>query len=475
MPVLWEASSAPLTASLIFGVGVRHETYRTLQVTHLIEHLVMGTLPKSALDHNAWVDMNRTSFFATGEAGSVVEFIHRVCAALSDLPLDRLEHEARVLEAEDSRGEHPALAVALNIRYGNKGMGLASLDGPGARTLTRDHVRKHLRRYFTRANCVLVLTGEPPTSLRLSLPDGQVCRPSEEDTPVTELPACLNLGADFPTLSFAVGSGGLSDAVLPFILTERLMDDLRHGRGIAYDINWIRAMVSPTRSVFALISDAHEQHDETVASAMWNGLEDLAKRGPRADELRHALDVRRTVLEDPRSVADRLEVEAGRLLDQRPLIEVAQFLDTLPTADDVQQLAREGCSTAVLQLPYGVDTEAFPLRDVTDVEPTCPPYGDRIFTRRAASFAPRGLTVRIGDDGISVTLRGSTFGGRWDEVVAVARSTDFREVMLANGMTFTVPPRQLRRGDELVALLDSYTANVAFESIEDDLRDGLMH
>lgn len=42
-----------VTAALVFGVGHRDETFATAEVTHLVEHLVMGALPKSHLECNA--------------------------------------------------------------------------------------------------------------------------------------------------------------------------------------------------------------------------------------------------------------------------------------------------------------------------------------------------------------------------------------------------------------------------------------
>src|SRR3954454_9377423 len=42
VPVLWEQGPAPLRATLTFGVGGRDETFRTLGVTHMVEHLAMG-------------------------------------------------------------------------------------------------------------------------------------------------------------------------------------------------------------------------------------------------------------------------------------------------------------------------------------------------------------------------------------------------------------------------------------------------
>jgi hypothetical protein len=93
VPVFTAPGPDRVTAALMFGVGLRDETYATLGVTHLIEHLVMGALPKSHLDCNATVDVESTMFYATGKPEAVATFLTRVCEALSDLPTDRMALE----------------------------------------------------------------------------------------------------------------------------------------------------------------------------------------------------------------------------------------------------------------------------------------------------------------------------------------------------------------------------------------------
>ena len=60
-----------ITAVLSFGVGLRDEAFAAVGVTHLIEHLVMGTLPKSHLRCNAMVTVDVTAFYATGRPEAV--------------------------------------------------------------------------------------------------------------------------------------------------------------------------------------------------------------------------------------------------------------------------------------------------------------------------------------------------------------------------------------------------------------------
>src|SRR6266545_162483 len=127
----WAPGPEPMTATLAFGCGARDETFRTIGVTHLIEHLAMGTLPRLHHDHNASVDMEITQFYATGKPAQLVEFLGTICAALRDLPLDRIGKEAGVLAAEGSQAIHPTAATLLTRRFGTSSYGLASWLGPG--------------------------------------------------------------------------------------------------------------------------------------------------------------------------------------------------------------------------------------------------------------------------------------------------------------------------------------------------------
>jgi hypothetical protein len=62
--------------------------------------------------------------------------------------------------------------LSLRARYGFQAQGPAGTTGAGPDALTREHVVEHARRYFTRRNVYLVLSGQPPQGLKLRPPDG---------------------------------------------------------------------------------------------------------------------------------------------------------------------------------------------------------------------------------------------------------------------------------------------------------------
>jgi hypothetical protein len=472
---IWEQGPEPFSGALVFGVGTRHETFRTAQVAHLVEHLVMSTMPKSHLDHNARVEIDTTTFHATGPRDAVVDFLARVCRALADLPLDHMAREAGVLDAEEGTSEHPALCWALGRRFGRSGPGLLNSSGPGPKRLTAEHVRDFATRHFVRDNAVLVLTGPPPEGLRLSLPTGP--RPAEEPgrTTALPLPALVRDDIPHPTLSFTLPREEWSGSLVR-ILAERVLDDIRHRRGIAYEVDLATARLDADRTIHALFTDGHEDQAGTIAATIWAALQDLADRGPAQEELDHDRAGFAAYLDDPRASLDWLEGLAYRHLHGDPLWlrdECRERFAAVAVAD-VQRWARQAVDSALLGVPgEGTDelTDGLPgLPDRTEWEPPSHPgvEGTR-FSRRLLALSPRDLAVTAGDAGIAQTAVGRTVGATWDQVVGVASAPGIRLVLLDSGEEFLLWQRHLKDTDRLFALVDERTRDVSFEAPEKEI------
>ena len=72
VPLLWIDGPAPVEAALVFGSGVADETFTTVGVGHLVEHLVMSRLPRHpAHEVNASVMLHRTRFWSSGPSAEV--------------------------------------------------------------------------------------------------------------------------------------------------------------------------------------------------------------------------------------------------------------------------------------------------------------------------------------------------------------------------------------------------------------------
>ena len=473
VPVLWEDAPAPLSASLVFGAGARHETFRTVGVTHLVEHLVMATLPKSHLDRNAHVDVDSTTFHATGRPESVVDFIAGVCAAIRDLPLSRLAIEAGVLEAEGGSYDHPAMCEALTERFGLVGVGLLGTEGPGIQQVTAQHVTGHLRRFFVRGNAVLVLTGPPPDGLQVLLPEGQPPTTVTGRTSRRRPPGRLTYDGPMPSLSLEVAStGGTDAAALMRILVARMTDGLRHRQGLAYEVDCSVVRVDDTRGVLTFWADGREGQLDKVATGLWEVVRGVAQEGPTLDEIAHDRAGLEEFLADSRSTQSRLEGDALRLLRgrlPRTPDQVRAEHEGL-TPEHLRELAGRSLDTALLQLPENVaiDPAGLPVLDAGDITYGDAPVTGRTHRKRALALAPPSLRAVVGDSGASLQFQGDTLTVLWEDVVGLGTGPRDRVLVAADGTVMELSSKYLRDADDLFATIESHISKeVWFELPED--------
>jgi hypothetical protein len=117
-------------AGLTFRVGRADETLATAGITHLLEHLTLFHHGLSDYHYNGATGSVVTHFHMQGSEEDVVTYLVGVCAALSNLPLDRLETEKGILRTEAA--------------------GAAVLSGGSNRTISTACTRKQMRRCVTR-------------------------------------------------------------------------------------------------------------------------------------------------------------------------------------------------------------------------------------------------------------------------------------------------------------------------------------
>jgi hypothetical protein len=359
VPVFTAPGPDRVTAALMFGVGVRDETYATLGVTHLIEHLVMGALPKSHLDCNATVDVESTMFYATGKPEAVATFLTRVCEALSDLPTDRMALEVGVLQAENCPGAHPTAAALWAARFRLTGPGIAMAGGGVPTGLSEATVRAHAERWFVRSNAALVWHGERPDELLLPLPDrprpqraAPVAR--EQAGPVWMQGPTAGVGLLVTALEQAApGMGAGLD-----VLQERMRDVARHERGLSYHAEKEVLEIAAGHREVAVLVDAREGQEAAVARLLWEQYLDLCERGPSPAELAHAVDGLAEQMDDAEEAvtADLGHAALASLFDL-PTRTGAEMLAAWrkATRDGIAAALRTTLPTAVLMVPEGVD------------------------------------------------------------------------------------------------------------------------
>lgn len=412
----WEDLPGQFRAALVFGVGERDATFRTVGAAHLVEHLAMNGLPKSHIFRNAMVDLEVTTFLASGEPGEVVDFLAHVCRALGDLPYHQLEREARVLGVEGGSVALPALGWALARRFGLRGPGLAFTGGAGVDNLTAADLEAFVASYCVRSNAVLVLTQEPPAEIVLPLREGT--RPPRLHPPRLPLatPALAHGETPYPVLSFEIPDAPAAAATVMKILDERVVDEARHSRGLIYDTATDAHRLDGSCIVVALQADAPEKDADEILGVLWTILNDLATDGPTQEELDlvrrgHAayfddIGARFDVLLD-RAVAHL----AGRLVPDEEVRAAYADLDH----ETVRSWFAAGVRTALVGTPRPVRESLAGLADASATETGPEPFVGESFPKRLVAFAPRGAGVTLNDDG----LANKWVGGRWDDVVGL--------------------------------------------------------
>lgn len=469
IPILWDQGPQPLTGALVFGVGARDETYRTAQVTHAVEHLACSTVPKSHLEHNAFVSDDVTVFHATGRPEQVADYLRQIAMALRDLPLDRFERELTVLDAEESSPVHPGVGWSASVRFGASGPGLLGMDGAPVTQLRADMVTEHARRYFTTGNAVLVFTGPPP-ELDVTLPEGPRHQRDAEPVPTLTTPAAGTAEAPYALISYVMPAHE-AGWLLPTILEERATDRLRQDLGISYSVDG-DFMRLADGTLVVHVADGRPEHAQTVAQTLWEVLSDLAEQGPTSEELAHHVEGHRQSTQDPRGVMDHLVWAATRLLDDKPVLtgQEQTALAEQVAAEDVQAWARLAQASALIGLPEGVRIDLPGVADLDTMEqPSTPPVHGEVFGRKlTAVLAPLDLRAITGPAGVSLRAGGYTWSGTWDDVVAVARSTGDRGFVLRDGRTFSLCDRHLKNTARLFKLVDDHAGSKAYDVPDDD-------
>ena len=404
VPVFQADGPGPLSAGLVFGVGRADETFVRGGLTHLVEHLTMGALGRLSIEANASVDLSVTEFTATGPADGVVAFLRSVCVALADLPTDRLAVEADVLRTEGGSSATPVVGALLSEVFGMRGFGLAGVREPAIRSLTADHVREWARTWFHRSNAALWLSGPAPDGISLPLPDG----PSPRHLPAVQrsvpTPACVVLPLEN---GVALGAAMPHDPALGAtvdILRDRVEEELRHRRGVAYAVQADRIPVDAGTRFTVLISDVRAGQEAIAAPLLWREVQRLAEEGPQASELDHGRAAVLAYLDDPRSATDEVRARAESEVTGMPVRTSAELrADALAVSpEDVRRTAATLLERAILAVPDTVETPPPGLNRLPEWSPGT--VTGREFARKRFSDAPKGARLVVGADGVSVAL-----------------------------------------------------------------------
>lgn len=458
--MFWQEAPGPLAAGLVFGCGTRDETFMTIGVTHLVEHLVMSTLPRVHHDSNACVNLMATEFVATGRPEQIVAFLRGVCEGISAIPVDRLAEEAGVLEAENGFAVHPTGAALLTRRYGARDVGLEYFSGPGHERIAADAVLAHAAKYFVAGNAAVWLSGPPPDGLRLPLPAGERVRRSEPVAVAQDGPRWSQELVPAPGLLFS-GTRDPAWNMALSILEDRVRAEARHRRGLSYDVFGDIVQIGPRSRQYLIGADARDGQEGAVAEILWEQSRRLAADGPTEEELAHEKAGVAEMYEDPRwpaeEAAGRAQAELFDLPRDDPQTRLAETAAV--TREDVAARLTEALPTVLIAVPPDVSPSLDGVGEGGCPRSKAVPAGQVFMMRTLVRIIGRQVRApRMYLTGTGLAWRdpdGDVHETTFEDVIGVEVDGDDRTVFAANGCIVPVIPDAFRGGEALREAIDT--------------------
>ncbi|WP_328749726.1 insulinase family protein [Streptomyces sp. NBC_00285] len=436
IPTLFAPRPGEITAGLFFRVGHVDETLPTAGLTHLVEHLALHRLGLSDLHYNGATADTYTLFHVTGGEDEVVTYLNSVCAALGNLPMDRLETEREILRTEaGSRGKGPLSPMPL-WRYGAQGHGLSSYDELGTWSLTADQVRQWAKTRFTRDNAVLWLTGDRvPDGLDLTLPAGRRLPTPAATSALPVTPAYLR-GDDGHLVFTSVLRRSTAAAVFAEVLGRALFQDLRQKGGYSYSAEADYSPRDADSATLTAYADALPQKQDAAVGAFVDTFARLRAGRIEQAELDSARGKLLKRYDVPDLGAALLPSYALSLLTGHRILTPEQHRDELGAVgvDDLREVAREAWDGGLLQVPTrGADWAGLtpaPRFSPSGVSGTLHP-----------SLEDDDVTLIIGEAGVTLSTPGGLVTVRYDACAAMTTRPDgARRLTGLDGFQVAVEP-----------------------------------
>lgn len=455
VPTLWAEAPGQLTAVLTFRVGRADETPLEGGLSHLVEHLAMTPVGQPRFDCNAFVDGNRTSFYAAGSGAEVTGFLQAITAALADLPVDRLERETSILKREASGIDDSIAGVHRHVRYGMWGHGLVGQPEFGLGRVSSQRVLDWAQAMFTADNATLCLTGEPPADLRLGLPSGvRRTAPVPVTIPGVKLPVFVE---DLPGIAFGfelsrqIGAGSFLS-----IMHRRLRQRLRHDDGIVYDIVGAYDPLDADTASALLGTDCEADQVQHVGVVAFDVLDDLAAGQVDDDELAGEIDDLERAFADPTATLGLLDAMAfDELLGMpahSPMDRLAEQRRT--RASDIARHADDARQSLILLGSMSAPPAAVHPYPRSSAEPV---EGREVKPLLSLFGLGRRQRLLIGDDGVTLMPADGTITTiRYRDVVLLEKPAD-DELVLWNrdGDRIYIPAIYWKGGARVLAEIEA--------------------
>jgi hypothetical protein len=305
------------------------------------------------------------------------------------------------------------------------------------------------------------MSGEPPASLELALPDGTRHPPP----PVGPLPG--SSGRRF----LSHGSGGLavgglgrrSTALHAALLVahERLYQRLRLDLGLVYEPWSNYEALGPDHAHVLVGAECPDERSARVADEVWRVVTEMAEGGITAEELAAHRKRAARMYAEPDSVLSELDHAASQeLLGAEPIDtdEVLRELDELDPRS-VGEVVAAAFEDAISVVPAGFErVEGFEAYDTARPDPV----DGTVYAYEAEHVGP-GYELHVGDAGVTLVRPDDPpLTLLWDEIVLAEWAPGDNLILMARDSSFLELPFASMRGDE------------ARRAVVDRLPDGVM-
>jgi len=452
VPTLIAPSTGPTQGGIAFRVGRADESLSRAGVTHLVEHLALHHLGPADYHYNGSTGVTMTKFHSAGSPNDVGAFLSGVCAALGNLPLDRMEMEKEILRTEESgRGSSPTEPMAL-WRHGARGYGLLGYPEWGLSMLDGDAVRAWAQRYFTKGNAVAWIAGDVPENLTFALPEGERRPLPAITSALPQTPAYFVNSARAVALDAVVRRGPASQ-VLAHVLERELFRSLRQEGGLSYTVVADYEPRDLTHAHLIALADALPEKQGAVLGGFIDVLAKLRVGRIDPADIAAVVEQARESLRHPDIHAARLPGYAFNVLIGYRSETVAEILDGLAavTVEDVRRAAEEAVDSGLLMVPEGhsADWAGFvdaPARSTTAVVGTAYPMRNQ-----------RLNDLVIGPEGVSVVdAEGPAATVRYDECAAMLMWPDGGRMLIGeDSIVCRVEPTVYDMPPSAVAQIDA--------------------
>jgi zinc protease len=466
IPAFLVASPGRAAAGVLFGVGLADEPLYRRGITHMVEHVVLAEVGRHAIDYDGMVDANSTAFYAVGAEDDVVRFMSDVAAGLHSPPFHQLERERSILKTESVRFGSTAFSHMCQLRFGNRSFGRLDWPEYGLDTIAQPDLNEWLASYFHTGRAAIWIDAEDPDALAarlefaIRIEDRQI--PDRTTAAVVPTPTRFDNDNAPPIVSY-LGTRSVAALAAMRILAERLTNDVRYERGLAYHVASDYQPLAASIAHAFFTTDCLPDKAVDVGDTMRRCIDGFADDGPTAAEVeRYASNMARIYRENPGAMASAtchdhvLGVDEPQLvweqdfeeLDERSVLDA--FRDWIDSAlFETPAASRPWERAPTRTRPKDAEISGTNHRTVWDRE-----------TDMRLALAPQGATLRDGE--FVRTVYAEACAAR------LVHPGGLRVIVGENGTYFTVRAAEWRNDRELFAELDRTFASTPAIQLDGD-------